>query len=1213
MTPRARQKAALEARHRLQELDGGAQGQILQLQSYNVPSLPAGDYTISVKQEVEIQGQGKYEVKNQSTPNREFTVDGPRFFVPEQDVLSVYPTPGSIEANNVLPYITLQEPSLPWERYIQKEERKPAKQDDGIVPWVALFAFEQGELLGDSNLIPGSSRDPTTGVFNVKLAGLILHGDGSVKFPLQESPKGISNDTIKHDDKPFISTEEMDKVSLNVILVRPEVFKPLVHDKYNEDGKLELPEGATGDISRYKYLAHLRKDFGDSDGLDAKTHSVVISHRTPPADTATRTAIVVHLLSLEGWEDLAARIDHQTEAVALISLYSWTYDVPPSSPITFNQVFRGLAKGPTDKTGTSVPDEALGLKWQDDFRMLRAPQEMTAKLDQNNVLFAKSTQIMKNRLVDGYSVVRHVLQTGEIVPAFSRGPLTPVPVADNILLDDLQRQMQRVLKLDRPETSQTPERKGYAQSLHGKDFEIMDRDLGIVDISYSSAWQLGRLLSLSNQEFSSAVTKLRREVLDGAIVESLSSNHFDGEASFQALHSFIKSSRTASFYGNTATNPALSSQPPELPRAFRSGAVPGLTTKHKFKSNTEATMKVIDSMSTRVEQAASSQDLTSATGEGQIFNELNTPNSSTFPVILKQLLDFKYLDCIPIHYLITDPSHLPEETMRFFYVDPNWINAMIDGALSVGNTLEIGAQDVFKLMIKNAVDEYEKRELSFEKAAHKPQMPKFGLFIRSSTVMSWKDLNISAPFPKGWKGDKLEILSTRRIAKDTIMILLDRCPEDVATVDDIPTKTSSEAKEEMAKQVENANADPIYLLDSITIAQPPHQQCFALGTLLRATTLEISGFWDIDPGHVGADAKWGVLQAPTSQFHRGKGGSQIYDWDNKIIRVVDLMKMIMTTMKDKSKVNRIETPGPVLFALNMGSSVLKMSIAKLRQGEPLPKWPVVPDASQTLLMGQADVEKVMNNNNSLLGLWSRPYPVIQETSNLMVVKRHPNEQYGYTIHAVASFEALRQAQLKSAEEYIVAVPSPPHKAVPLVLQKQPTSPISEKAEEDPDVAYTMSYVVIVTKHDFVDVLNKSKIDSTKLDLELRIRQFKGIMTITTISEVTIEIDEVGDRITGYSGSGVKLLNRARWRAGIQVHQNQKLRVSVKPRGEAGTWTVGDINGMCVLIPGLSGKWKSRDPPDPPLETVFGVKVTITATENGIAGKVILPVGGERHS
>ncbi|KAF5648088.1 hypothetical protein F52700_1303 [Fusarium sp. NRRL 52700] len=1163
MTPRARQKAALEARHRLQELDEGVQGQILQLQSYNVPSLPAGDYTISVKQEVEIQGKGKHEVKNQSTPNRTFTVDGPRFSIPDQDVLSVYPTPGSIEANNVLPYITLQEPSLPWERYVQKEKRQPAKQDDGIVPWIALFAFEQAELLGDSKLIPGSSRDPTTGVFNVKLADIILHGDKSVKFPLQAAPKGTSNDTVKHDGKPVVSAEEMNKTSLDIILVRPEIFKSFVHDKYNEDGKLELPEGVTGDISRYKYLAHLRKDFGDSDGLYAKTHSVVISHRTPPADTATRTSIVVHLLSLEGWEDLAARIDHQTEAVALISLYSWTYDVPPASPLTFNEVFRGLAKGPTNKTGTSVPDAALGLKWQDDFRMLRAPQEMIAKLDQNNVLFSKSTEIMKSRLVDGYSVVRHVLQTGEIVPAFSRGPLTPVPVADNILLDDLQQQMQRVLKLDSSETAETPERKGYAQSLHGKDFEIMDRDLGIVDISYSTAWQLGRLLSLSNQEFSSAVTKLRREVLDGAIVESLSSNHFDGEASFQDLHSFIEASRTASFYGDTATNPTQSSQPPEFPRAFRSGAMPGLTTKHKFESNAQATTKVVDSMSARVEQAASSQDLTSATGEAQIFNELNTPNSSTFPVILKQLLDFKYLDCIPIHYLITDPSHLPEETMRFFYVDPNWINAMIDGALSVGNTLEIGGQDVFKLMIKKAVDEYEKRELSIEKAAHKPQTPKFGLFIRSSTVMSWKDLNISAPFPKGWKGDKLEILSTRRIAKDTIMILLDRCPEDIATVKDIPIKTNPEAKKEMAQQVERANADPIYLLDSITIAQPPHQQCFALGTSLRATMLEISGFWDIDPDHVGADAKWGVLQAPTSQFQKGGGGSQIYDWDNKIIRVVDLMQMIMTTMKDKSKINRIETPGPVLFALNMGSSVLKMSIAKLRQGEPLPKWPVVPDASQSLSMSQADEEQVMSSANSLLGLWSRPYPVIKESGSLMIVKGHPDEQYGYTVHAVASFEALRKAQLKPAEEYIVAVPSPPHKAVPLMLQKQTISPVSNKDEETPNKAYTISYLVNVTGHDSVEIIDKSKIDGAKLDMEIRIQELKGIMT--KISEVAIEIAGVGDRTTGYAGSGVKILNRARWRAGIQVHQNQKLRVSVKPRGKADAWTVGDINGMSRLF------------------------------------------------
>lgn len=44
-----------------------------------------------------------------------------------------------------------------------------------------------------------------------------------------------------------------------------------------------------------------------------------------------------------------------------------------------------------------------------------------------------------------------------------------------------------------------------------------------------------------------------------------------------------------------------------------------------------------------------------------------------------------FLNNIPAHYLIPDPSFLQRETAKFSYIDPNWMDALIDGALSVGN------------------------------------------------------------------------------------------------------------------------------------------------------------------------------------------------------------------------------------------------------------------------------------------------------------------------------------------------------------------------------------------------------------------------------------------------------------------------------------------------------------------------------------------------
>jgi hypothetical protein len=42
------------------------------------------------------------------------------------------------------------------------------------------------------------------------------------------------------------------------------------------------------------------------------------------------------------------------------------------------------------------------------------------------------------------------------------------------------------------------------------------------------------------------------------------------------------------------------------------------------------------------------------------------------------------LEGVPFHYLVPDGAMLPAESIRFFQVDPNWLDALLDGAFSVG-------------------------------------------------------------------------------------------------------------------------------------------------------------------------------------------------------------------------------------------------------------------------------------------------------------------------------------------------------------------------------------------------------------------------------------------------------------------------------------------------------------------------------------------------
>jgi hypothetical protein len=53
----------------------------------------------------------------------------------------------------------------------------------------------------------------------------------------------------------------------------------------------------------------------------------------------------------------------------------------------------------------------------------------------------------------------------------------------------------------------------------------------------------------------------------------------------------------------------------------------------------------------------------------------------------KWLGRLRLLHGVPFNYLVPDETMLPPESIRFFYVDVNWINALLDGAYSIGRNL----------------------------------------------------------------------------------------------------------------------------------------------------------------------------------------------------------------------------------------------------------------------------------------------------------------------------------------------------------------------------------------------------------------------------------------------------------------------------------------------------------------------------------------------
>ncbi|WP_024858991.1 hypothetical protein [Ruminococcus albus] len=155
------------------------------------------------------------------------------------------------------------------------------------------------------------------------------------------------------------------------------------------------------------------------------------------------------------------------------------------------------------------------------------------------------------------------------------------------------------------------------------------------------------------------------------------------------------------------------------------------------------------------------------------------------PVGLEDYADrLRLLNDIPLTYLLTDVSDLPEESIRFGVVDINWTDAFIDGAFSVGRVCgQDGHMD--KEHIKSAVKEKLYSETPRMKRMHEAHKKivlhsaerkqatedysvMSAVLIRSELIYTETGLNYLG-FNKA--GEELLILRIEKIADDIIICL----------------------------------------------------------------------------------------------------------------------------------------------------------------------------------------------------------------------------------------------------------------------------------------------------------------------------------------------------------------------------------------------------------------------------------------------------------
>jgi hypothetical protein len=155
---------------------------------------------------------------------------------------------------------------------------------------------------------------------------------------------------------------------------------------------------------------------------------------------------------------------------------------------------------------------------------------------------------------------------------------------------------------------------------------------------------------------------------------------------------------------------------------------------------------------------------------------------------------------VPFSHLVADASLLPPESIRFFYVDRDWTDALVQGALSVGTvtTADRAALAGLYGVVRDEVDEAERlvRLPGVEPGSAVPVGAAgtiSGFLLRSRLVSGWPGLHVRAygldnlaaspPVPDDQVGDehdgalrRLGLLRLERLAPAVLLALFDGVP-----------------------------------------------------------------------------------------------------------------------------------------------------------------------------------------------------------------------------------------------------------------------------------------------------------------------------------------------------------------------------------------------------------------------------------------------------
>lgn len=461
----------------------------------------------------------------------------------------------------------------------------------------------------------------------------------SASFPLGQvanlNAGGVLGPVIAHLDHG-----QSDSDIVRTIDLSPATFLALVP-------QLDSAAPATSELCS---LAHVRQVNMEHKEILNMTHSgwfsLVVANRFP-VNPDQPTKQFVHLVSLEGFKPYladGAAFPAGVSRVRLISLYSWSFTSLPDKGESFSSFMLNLV------SDASEQNTSLGLR-------LPLPANAQAHDPSPN-------QIASKALRNGYVPLLYTARYGEQTLSWYRGPLAPVK-PDNF--------------------TRAP---GLPQFEAASDAVVFDPQTGLFNLSYSVAWQTGRLMALANRSFATSLMDWRRKL--NHIVDLLANlaqedqlqnflDHYDGGIN-QFFHDQLITESFLDFMLND-----FSSQIAPKVNTNRVGAAP--------PAEPALPPQLLEEL----------QKLLQDPQVGALLNDVEGHDLQT---IVEWLARTALLYDVPFDHLIADARLLPVESIRFFYLDRNWTDSLIDGAMSVGvqSSKDSHYYKIAKNLIRDAVD-----------------------------------------------------------------------------------------------------------------------------------------------------------------------------------------------------------------------------------------------------------------------------------------------------------------------------------------------------------------------------------------------------------------------------------------------------------------------------------------------------------------------------